>query len=142
MSQLNEQPDAQWLLYAAAEDATFALESERRHLATMLDSNVIEPLILLLSQATIYERTIAPQARTALSVLTSLARQTLQQARDLEATLHPTILETLGLEPALETLVSTSFARMASKLYCTQRGFVSGCLGTSNWLCIEQHKTP
>ena len=36
----------------------------------------------------------------AVSVLNSLARQVIQQARDLENNLRPTILETLGLEPA------------------------------------------
>jgi DNA-binding CsgD family transcriptional regulator len=40
----------------------------------------------------------------AVSVLASLARQALQQARDLEANLSPTVLEALGLEPALEAL--------------------------------------
>src|SRR5262249_54935615 len=68
--------------------------------------SVIEPLNLLLSQASAYEQTLAPQMRMAVSVLASLARQVLQQTRDLEANLHPTVLETLGLEPALETLVN------------------------------------
>jgi len=40
----------------------------------------------------------------AISVLSSLARQVLQHAHDLEASLHPVVLETLGLEPAFEAL--------------------------------------
>jgi DNA-binding CsgD family transcriptional regulator len=40
----------------------------------------------------------------AVSVLASLARQVLLQAYDLQASLHPVVLETLGLEPALESL--------------------------------------
>ncbi len=101
-------PDPQLLLFAAAEDLTSSLEAERRRLAGLLGSSVIEPLNLLLSQAAAYEHTLPPQAKMAVSVLTSLARQALQQVRDLEATLHPTVLEMLGLEPALETLVSTT----------------------------------
>jgi serine/threonine protein kinase/DNA-binding CsgD family transcriptional regulator len=91
-----------------AEDTAAAIESERRRLAQLLQSEVIEPLHLLLSQTHIYEQTLGanPTARMAVSVLSTLARQTLQQVRDLENNLHPTILERLGLEPALETLAS------------------------------------
>jgi signal transduction histidine kinase len=65
-------------------------------------------LSLLLSQASVYEQTpgVQPMTRMAVSVLSSLARQALQQIRDLEADLHPTVLETLGLEPALEALTN------------------------------------
>lgn len=94
------------LACAASEDAAAAVEAERRRLADLLQSNVIDPLNLLLVQANAYEQTLStnPQARMAVSVLVSLARQALQQARDLEANLSPTILEALGLEPALESL--------------------------------------
>jgi DNA-binding CsgD family transcriptional regulator len=94
------------LAYAASEDAAAAVEAERRRLVELLQSSVIEPLNLLLSQANAYEQTLSanPQARMAVSVLASLARQVLQQARDLEASLSPTVLEALGLEPALEVL--------------------------------------
>jgi signal transduction histidine kinase/DNA-binding CsgD family transcriptional regulator len=96
------------LLYAALEDTASAVEAERRRLAQLLQSRVIESLNLLLSQANVYEQTLGanPNARMAVSVLSSLARQVLQQIRDLETTLHPTLLETLGLEPALESLAS------------------------------------
>jgi DNA-binding CsgD family transcriptional regulator len=62
----------------------------------------------LLSQANAYEQSLGanPMARMAVSVLSSLARQVIQQVRDMEANLHPTILETLGLEPSLEALAS------------------------------------
>lgn len=90
------------------EDTTSAIEAERRRLAAQLQANIIEPLNLLLSQAHVYEQTMSqnPQARMAISVLSSLARGLLQQVRDLEANLHPALLETLGLEAALETLAS------------------------------------
>jgi signal transduction histidine kinase len=96
------------LVYAAFEDTVAAVEAERRRLAGLLQGNVIEPLNLLLSQANSYEQTLGanPTVRMAVSVLTSLARQALQQVRDLEANLHPTILGSLGLEPALEALAS------------------------------------
>lgn len=90
------------------EDAVSAVEAERRRLAAQLQASIIEPLNLLLSQAHVYEQTMSqnPQARMAISVLSSLARGVLQQVRDLEANLHPALLETLGLEAALETLAS------------------------------------
>lgn len=94
--------------FAAIENTSEAVEAERRRLAGLLQSNIVDPLNLLLSQAHVYEQTMGsnPQARMAVSVLASLARQLLQQVRDLEANLHPAILETLGLEAALETLAS------------------------------------
>jgi DNA-binding CsgD family transcriptional regulator/signal transduction histidine kinase len=94
------------LVYAAREDTVAAVEAERRRLAQQLQRSAIDPLNLILSQASAYEQTLGanPMARMAVSVLTSLARQALQQIRDLEANLHPSVLETLGLEPALETL--------------------------------------
>lgn len=90
------------------EDAVSAVEAERRRLAAQLQASIIEPLNLLLSQAHVYEQTMSqnPQAKMAISVLSSLARGVLQQVRDLEANLHPALLETLGLEAALETLAS------------------------------------
>lgn len=94
--------------FRASQAAAAALEAERRRLAGLLDNQAIAPLSLLLAQANAYEQTFAtnPQAQIALSVLTSLARQALQQIRDLQTTLYPTILESLGLEPALEALAS------------------------------------
>jgi serine/threonine protein kinase/DNA-binding CsgD family transcriptional regulator len=96
------------LVYAALEDTVAAVEAERHRLAELLQPSIVEPLNLLLSQANAYEQSLGanPMARLAVSVLSSLARQALQQVRDLEANLHPAILESLGLEPALEALAS------------------------------------
>jgi signal transduction histidine kinase len=96
------------LVYAAFEDTVAMVEAERRRLAALLSGSVVDPLSLLLSQASVYEQTpgVQPMTRMAVSVLSSLARQALQQIRDLEADLHPTVLETLGLEPALEALTN------------------------------------
>ena len=96
------------LMTAALEDTAVAVESERRRLAGLLQESVIEPLNLLLSQANIYEQTMGSNsmAKMAVSVLTTLARQVMQQTRDLETNLHPVLLDTLGLEPALEALVN------------------------------------
>lgn len=93
---------------SAPEDAAAAGEAERRRLAGLLESEIIGPLNLLLAQAGAYEQTLAanPQAHMAVSVLANLARQLLQQARDLKNNLHPALLETLGLEPALEALAA------------------------------------
>jgi signal transduction histidine kinase/DNA-binding CsgD family transcriptional regulator len=99
---------AELLVYAALEDTSAAVEAERRRLAALLQGNIIDPLNLLLSQANAYAQSLGanPTVRMAVSVLSSLAQQALQRARDLESNLHPAILETLGLEPALESLAS------------------------------------
>lgn len=94
--------------YAALEEASTAAEAERRRLADLLDSEVMSPLNLLLAQAAAYEQALTgnPQAKMAVSVLASLGRQAMQQARDLKNNLHPALLESLGLEPALEALAA------------------------------------
>lgn len=96
------------LVYAALEDTVGAVEAERRRLAQLLQGNVIEALNLLVAQANAYEQTLGtnPNTRMAISVLVTLARQIIQEVQDLGDNLHPTTLETLGLEPALEILVS------------------------------------
>jgi hypothetical protein len=84
------------------------LEAERRRMAALIQSSVIDPLNLLLAQTHAYEQTLGahPPTRTALAVLSSLARQVLQHVRDLEEALRPAVLDALGLEPALEALAS------------------------------------
>jgi serine/threonine protein kinase/DNA-binding CsgD family transcriptional regulator len=98
----------EYLLYASTEDVIAALENERRRMAGLLKSDVIEPLNLLLSQASTYEKTLGANqlAHMAVSVLSTLARQVLQQVRDLDENLQPKALESLGLEPALENLAN------------------------------------
>jgi serine/threonine-protein kinase len=94
------------LRYAVQEDAAAALEAERHRLAKRLEAEIVEALNLMLAQASMYEQSLAanPQARLAASVMASLARQALTKAREFSANLNPTLLETLGLEPALEAL--------------------------------------
>ena len=89
-------------------DVTAVIEGERRHMAHLIQDTIISPLDLLLAQTNAYEASMRgdPQSRLAFSVLMTMIRQTLQQARDLEAGLRPTLLDSLGLEPALETLAS------------------------------------
>jgi DNA-binding CsgD family transcriptional regulator len=89
-------------------DISAAVEAERRRLSALVESGIVNPLNLLLSQANVYEQTMGanPQAMMAVSVMASLIRQTLQKARDLQDNLNPSILEALGLEPALEALAS------------------------------------
>ncbi len=106
------------LMTAALEETAVAVENERKRLAAMLQENVIEPLTLLLSQASVYEQTMGanPTGKMAVSVLTTLARQVLQQVRDLETNLHPALLEKLGLEPALEALVNQTTRAFGSQI--------------------------
>lgn len=82
------------------------LEAERNRLAARLQQALIDPLGLLVAQAAVYEQSLAaqPGARTAIGVMAALARQLLQQARDLEANLRPTALQELGLEAGLQLL--------------------------------------
>jgi len=96
------------LLYASTEDVVAALEGERRRMSGLLKNDVIEPLNLLLSQASTYEKTLGTNqmAHMAVSVLSTLARQVLQQVRDLDENLQPKALETMGLEAALEKLAN------------------------------------
>ncbi len=91
---------------ASANDLTVAIESDRRQVAGHIQASIIDPLKLFLAQAVVFEQTLAgqPSARMAIAVLSNLARQVLQQANDLESSLRPAILESLGLEPALDAL--------------------------------------
>lgn len=94
-------------------------EAERRRLADLLQRDLLGSLGLLLAQAHAYEQSLGahPPARLALAVLSSLARQALQQARDLADSLRPIVLDELGLEPALDALAS--LARRAYGLQVT-----------------------
>jgi DNA-binding CsgD family transcriptional regulator len=79
-------------------------ELERRRIAAEIERQIIAPLNLLVAQAGLYEQTMGtnPQARLVASVLTTLARQVIRQAHDLQADLYPTVLADLGLAAALE----------------------------------------
>ncbi|MBN1874828.1 MAG: protein kinase [Anaerolineae bacterium] len=103
--------------YAIQDMLTEAIEAERRRLAELLQRDVLDTLNLLLTQVKAYTQTVrvTPNARVAFSVLDTLSRQAIQQVRDLEARLHPTVLENLGLEPALET-----FANQVTRVYGVQ----------------------
>jgi serine/threonine protein kinase/DNA-binding CsgD family transcriptional regulator/anti-sigma regulatory factor (Ser/Thr protein kinase) len=109
---ISEELQDSLLLYAALDDTVAAVEAERRRLARMLRDEIMESLNLLLSQASAYERSLGAAAsasaaiHTAFSMVTHLSRQVIQQVRDLEDHLHPSTLETLGLEPALESLAN------------------------------------
>lgn len=94
----------QLLVFAAQEDTLDALEAERHRIAGLLQSEVISQLNLIMAQANAYEQ--AMRGNVPISVLSALIRGLLQRARDLESGLRPTVLETLGLEAALEALVS------------------------------------
>jgi DNA-binding NarL/FixJ family response regulator len=89
-------------------DISDAMEAERRRLAQVLDSEIIRSLELLQAQTNTYIDALRTnqQAQISLGVLQSLIQQSIAKARYLQSNLHPTILETLGLEPALETLAS------------------------------------
>jgi signal transduction histidine kinase len=104
----DNQPPEGFANDASGEQLADAAEAERRRLAQLLQESIVEPLNLLLAQSNAYEQTLGahPPTRLALSVLSSLARQVLQQARDIEDALRPTVLDELGLEPALDALAS------------------------------------
>lgn len=89
-------------------DISSAIESERRRLAQILDDDVISSLELLQAQTNAYLNALRgnQEAHLSLTVLNSLIQQTIQKTRYVQSNLHPTILETLGLEPALESLAA------------------------------------
>jgi DNA-binding CsgD family transcriptional regulator len=82
------------------------IEAERRRMAGLLKERVVQPLNLLMDQTKVYERSItdSAQAQAAFSALENMMRHVLQQVYDLHDNLHPQLLETMGLEPALEML--------------------------------------
>jgi glucose-6-phosphate-specific signal transduction histidine kinase len=96
------------LLFAQTEQTIVRLEAERRRVAGELEQSLGSSLSLLLAQAGMYEQSLAnnPTARMAVAVLASLARQSLQQLRDIIANLNPAILNDLGLEAAIESLAA------------------------------------
>lgn len=86
------------------ESVYLALEAERRRIADLLNTQLVGQINLISAQIRVYEQTAASQNRLNFTVLASLTNQLLQITRDLENSLHPTALETLGLEAALEAL--------------------------------------
>lgn len=96
------------LLFAAQEDVIDALDAMRRQLATELNEKLISQMNLILAQLAVYEKSLRldGEGQMALSILGSLVRQLLQQTLDLEASLHPTALESMGLAAALESLAN------------------------------------
>lgn len=91
-----------------AETRQQELERERRRLAQRLDQDIASSLALLQAQTDTYLNVLRgnSQAVQALSVIRSLVSQSLQRTRYLQHHLHPSVLETLGLEAALESLAS------------------------------------
>jgi len=77
-------------------------------MAGLLMDRVIQPLNLLMDQAKVYERAVTDpaQSRMAFSALANMARHIMQQVYELRDSLHPQILESMGLEPALDMLAS------------------------------------
>lgn len=82
------------------------LSQERARLAAQLRAALIDPLALLVAQASAFERAAGPdeRQRAAFVMLAALARQALARARDLEADLDDARLEQIGLEAALDLL--------------------------------------
>lgn len=95
--------------YAIQEAISMALETERRRLAAQLEETIISQINLILSQANVYAQT--SRAQQEFSVLATLAQHLLQLSYDLENSLNPSTLETLGIEAALESLARTARRR-------------------------------
>ncbi len=82
------------------------IAEERARLAAQLRTSLLDPLALLVAQATAFEQAAGQdeRQRAAFAVVAALARQALQRARDLEADLDDARLEQLGLEASLDML--------------------------------------
>lgn len=98
-------PDGQHRSYTY-EALSDALEAERRRLALRLQETIISQANLVQQQVKAYELSADGQSRMAFSVLSTLVQQLLQQSYDLENSLNPSVLETLGLSPALEAFAN------------------------------------
>lgn len=98
-------PDGQLRTYSH-EAVSDALEAERRRLALRLQETIITQANLVQQQVKVYELSADAQSRMAFSVLSTLVQQLLQQSYDLESSLNPSVLETLGLAPALEAFAN------------------------------------
>ena len=73
----------------------------------LLQRDVLASLELLLAQAKTYEQSLGTDQHTRAAFRADKpSRQLIQQVQDLESHLHPTALENLGLEPALEHLAN------------------------------------
>ncbi len=103
-SQPKPPPESNSLTLAVWTETADALEAERQRLAGLVEEQVIGPINLLLAQTAAYEQSMAgnQMGQLAVSVLGTLARQLLQQVRDLTANLQPPTLTSLGLAAALE----------------------------------------
>jgi DNA-binding NarL/FixJ family response regulator len=98
-------PDGQLRSYTY-EAVSDALEAERRRLASRLQETIISQANLVQQQVKAYELSADGQSRMAFSVLSALVQQLLQRSYDLENSLNPSVLETLGLAPALESFAN------------------------------------
>lgn len=82
------------------------IEAERQRLALQIDQELIAQIQLLNSQINAYEVAATPQQRQAFAVLASMMRDLLQRTLDLQTSLHPSTLATLGLIATLETMTN------------------------------------
>ncbi|HSI53849.1 MAG TPA: PAS domain-containing protein [Ramlibacter sp.] len=83
-----------------------AQEDERRRIARDLHDHVGQILTALkLQLASLAKRPSIDQPATAFATPIDLAEEALRHARDLSASLHPHLLDDLGLEPALNWLI-------------------------------------
>jgi DNA-binding CsgD family transcriptional regulator/signal transduction histidine kinase len=115
-STTNKSPNL--ITLAAWTETADALEAERQRLAQLVENQVMGPLNLLLAQTAAYEQSMAgnQMGQLAVSVLGTLARQLMQQVRDLTANLQPTTLTSLGLAAALEGLANQVLRRAGAQV--------------------------
>jgi DNA-binding CsgD family transcriptional regulator len=80
------------------------IEAERQRIAQRINEDIIAALRLIQTQTETYRSALQnqPDASMALTMLSGLLQQVVQRTLHLRNNLHPTVLETLGLEAALE----------------------------------------
>ncbi len=132
------------------EDIAALLEIERQRLAQQLEQSLISQIQLIMAQVNAYEMTATPQSRLSFAVLSSLVRDLLQRTRDLQNSLHPEVLESLGLETALESLanqiqrtagteITLDLARLAQRLPLHIEIQLFRTIETACQVAIEHH---
>jgi len=85
-----------------------AQEDERRRIARDLHDSIGQSLTYLIVTLKSMEAEVDGPVAHAAARLRQLAEQSLQEARSLARGLRPTVLDDLGLEPALERLIAES----------------------------------
>ena len=103
-------------------------ENERRHLAQELHDETIQTLLVIATQAHAVSEAAGPQSsiRETSERIREIALQTIEELRRISTALMPSVLDTLGLVPALRWLADNATTDSGVKTRLTVRGDYHG----------------